>query len=379
VSFAYGVPDPSLFPWDNFREIVTDIVDRHDRDALYYGNLRGYPPLVESICRLMEQRQIAAPADHVLVTSGSQQAIDIVARVLLQPGDVVLIESPTYAGAITAFKLSSARLASVRLDETGIDIDDLERVWQRSANCGGTIKLLYLIPNCNNPTGALMSPSKRQSVLEWTRARGVMVVEDDAYHTVVFDEEGGSEAARPIRAAADSEHVIYLSTFSKLLAPTFRIGWIVAPPPLIERFVMAKIAMDLATSALNQRFVDEMLRRGVVTKLTPLWRDAYRRKRDLMEAALHDQFGDALVWWQPKGGFYLWVGIPQGHQLKPSVAQCARNQGVEILTGEMFCVDGSGQDKIRLAFSAVPQEQIPEGIRRLAKALSSGKDDCGAR
>ena len=369
VSFAAGYPDPASFPWGELRDIMRELLSGSDRDVLQYGPTRGHGPLLESIIPLLAARHIAATRDELLITSGSQQGLDLVARVLVTPGDVVLMELPSYTGAISVFKSAQAHLVGVTQDEDGINVDDLDEVWQRKRRAGRRVNLLYLVPNFQNPTGLLLGLGKRQRLVEWAERRDVLIVEDDPYGSLYFDDVTVAGDTRAIRAYDRSERVIYLSTFSKTLAPGFRVGWMVAPATLVNRFETAKQSADLMTGSLDQRVVHEAVRRGALDRLAPALRDLYRRKRDVMERALGAELGDRLRWSAPKGGFFLWATLPEGYDDLTLLSR-ALDERLVFVTGSAFYVDGSGHDRIRLSFSAPTEEQIQEGARRLAAAMA---------
>jgi len=368
VSFAAGYPDPDSFPWDEFRQLGDELLSGKDAGVLQYGPTRGFEPLLESIVEVLAQRQIRATLDQVTVTSGSQQGIDLVGRVLITPGDVVLVELPAYTGAISAFKNAQARLVGVRQDEDGVSVDDLDVVCLRERKAGHRVNLLYLVPNFQNPTGLLLSLRKRRQLLEWAERRDVLIVEDDPYGALYFDDVAAAADTRPMRADDVSGRVLYLSTFSKTLAPGFRVGWMVAPAPLIERFETAKQSVDLMTGSLDQRMVQEAVRRGVLERLAPQLRHLYRTKRTVMEQALREQLGDQLRWPAPKGGFFIWATLPEGYDDERLLAR-ALQQRLVFVIGSAFYVDGTGHNRIRLSFSASPPERIREGVRRLAEAM----------
>ena len=368
VSFAPGYPAPELFPWEELRAIASELLSGRDTNALQYGPTRGYRPLLESIVHILSERSIAASRDDLLITSGSQQGIDLIARVLVSPGDVVLVELPTFTGAIAAFRNIQADLVGVQQDDDGLDLDNLDSVWQREHRAGKTIKLLYVIPNFQNPTGVLLGLAKRTRLLEWAARRDVLIVEDDPYGSLYFDDAVAAET-RPLRVDDAEGRVLYLSTFSKTLAPGFRVGWMVAPPPLVERFETAKQSTDLTSGILDQHVVYEAVRRGVVDRLAPQLRALYRHKRDVMEQAIRTAVGRRLTWSQPKGGFFIWATLPEG-QTDTDLLDRALQHGVVFVAGSAFFVDGSGHDTIRLSFSAPTADRIQEGIKRLAAALN---------
>jgi 2-aminoadipate transaminase len=368
VSFAPGYPAPELFPWDDLRAISSDLLTGSDSNTLQYGPTRGYPPLLESIVGILAERSIPATLDELLITSGSQQGIDLIARVLVSPGDVVLVELPTFTGGIAAFRNAQADLSGVRQDADGISLDDLDAVWHRETRAGKTVKLLYVIPNFQNPTGLLLGLDKRRRLLEWAARRDVLIVEDDPYGSLYFEDVASAAETRPLRADDADGRVLYLSTFSKTLAPGFRVGWMVAPPPLIERFETAKQSTDLTSGILDQHVVYQAVRRGVVDALAPKLRALYRHKRDVMEQSIREQLGDRLTWPAPRGGFFIWATLPEGCT-DLALLDRALQHGLVFVVGSAFFVDGSGHDKIRLSFSAPTPERIQEGIKRLAAAL----------
>ena len=368
VSFAPGYPDPGLFPWDELHDIAGRLLTGGDTSALQYGPTRGYHPLLEAIVGLLAERGISAAVDELIITSGSQQGIDLAARVLVSPGEVVLVELPTFTGGIAAFKNVQADVVGVRQEDDGIDLEDLDRVWQRQRAAGKTVKLLYLIPNFQNPTGVLMSLEKRRQVIAWADRRDVLIIEDDPYGSLYFEDAASSAETRPIRAEDPTGRVIYLSTFSKTLAPGLRVGWMVAPPSLIERFDTAKQGTDLTSGILDQRLVYEAIRRGVVDRLAPRLRALYQEKRTVMESAIRRELGNRLTWPAPKGGFFLWATLPDGDSDVTLLDRCL-SHGLIFVIGSAFYVDGARHEKIRLSFSAPTIERIHEGVRRLAAAM----------
>jgi 2-aminoadipate transaminase len=372
VSFAPGYPDSTLFPWDELREITASLLTGTDGSTLQYGPTRGYQPLLDALVGVLDERDIHVSADELIITSGSQQGIDLAARVLVSPGEVVLVELPTFTGGIAAFKNVQAELVGVKQQADGLDLDDLETVWQRERRAGKTVKLLYIIPNFQNPTGMLLSLAKRHRLLEWAERRDVLIVEDDPYGSLYFDDVATPAETRPLRADDVSGRVLYLSTFSKTLAPGFRVGWMAAPASLIERFDTAKQSTDLTSGILDQRIVYEAVRRGVVDRLAPRLRALYREKRDVMEHALRESLSDRLTWASPKGGFFVWATLPAG-QTDTELLDRALEHGVVYVTGSAFFVDGSGHDTIRLSFSAPSPDRIIEGVSRLATALSAAR------
>jgi len=369
ISFAPGYPAPEMFPWHELQEIARELLTGRDGAVLQYGPTRGHPPLLDTIARLMGHREIATTRERLLVTTGSQQGLDLVARVLLDPGDVVLVELPTYTGAITAFRNVQAELAGIRQERDGIDLQDLERTCDMLAGTGRRVRFLYLVPNFQNPTGLLIGLEKRQQLLEWAARRDLLIVEDDPYRELYFEDAATEADVRPLRADDREGRVIYLSSFSKTLAPGFRVAWIEAPAPLAAKLEMAKQAEDLLTGSLDQRIVHEAYRRGVLQRQIPLLRRHYQHKRDVMAEALRRHLGGEVHWPPPKGGFFLWVTLPRGLNAE-KMTRRAIHHGVIYVAGEAFFADGSGQNLIRLSFSAPPPDDIRAGVERLAAAIA---------
>jgi 2-aminoadipate transaminase len=368
VSFAAGYPDPRLFPWTDFREIANELLTGSDPSVLQYGPTRGFAPLLESTLEVLNHRGINADLSQLMVTSGSQQGLDLVARVLIAPGDVVLVELPAYTGGISAFRNMQAELVGVEQDANGIDLEDLDAVLLRERAAGRRVNLLYLVPNFQNPTGLLLSLDRRTRLLEWAERRDVLIVEDDPYGMLYFEDVATEPETRPIRADDTNGRVIYLSTYSKTLAPGFRVGWLVAPAALVERFETAKQSIDLTSGILDQRVVHQAIRRGLLETLAPKLRDLYRRKRDVMEQTLRSELGELLTWPAPKGGFFLWATLPPGHR-DEELLRRALDARLVFVIGSAFYVNGAGHDTIRLSFSAPTEDRIVEGVRRLAGVL----------
>jgi 2-aminoadipate transaminase len=368
ISFAAGYPAAELFPLDELQAIAGDLL-AGGGETLQYGPTRGYAPLVEALVEEMARREMTASPPELLVTTGSQQGLDLIARVLIAPGDAVLVEAPTFTGAISAFGNARPRwMAAVRQDDEGIDLDDLARVTARLQRDGTSPKLLYVVPNFQNPTGRLLPQDRRRALLAWAEQHDCLIVEDDPYGALSFEGEVAPGAVRPLKADDESGRVIYLSSFSKTLAPGFRVGWMVAAAPLVERFEIAKQAGDLASGSLDQRIACEAMRRGVVERLVPRLRAAYRARRDALMASLTARLAGRLSWVVPHGGFFLWATLPPGEN-DEALLERALEEGLIFVSGSAFFVDGSGHDTIRLAFSAAREAEIDEGVARLARAL----------
>jgi len=368
ISFAPGYPAHETFPWADFQAIAQDLLSGVDGTVLQYGPTRGFHPLLETIAGIMQRRDVPSSIDRLQITTGSQQGLDLIARVLLDPGDVVLVELPTYTGAITAFRNVQAAMVGVPQQDDGVDLGALDAIYLRLAKEGRRVRLLYVVPNFQNPTGLLISRHKRRQILEWAGRRDVLIIEDDPYRELYFTDSATEADVRPIKADDMEGRVVYLSSFSKTLAPGYRVAWIDAPPPLIAKLEMAKQAEDLCTGGLDQRVVYEAARRGILDRQLPRLRAHYQEKRDVMVAALQREFGGDVSWPAPRGGFFLWATLPPQIDGERLLARAVRH-GVIFVAGEAFFVDGSGQHLIRLSFSGPTHDRIREGVSRLGAAI----------
>jgi len=368
ISFAPGYPAPETFPWEEFADIAAELLASRDAGVLQYGPTRGYRPLLDTIAAITEHRGIKTTREELLITTGSQQGLDLVARVLIDPGDVILVELPTYTGAITAFLNAQATMVGVRQEADGIDLLSLDATYERVRREGRRVKFLYLVPNFQNPTGLLIGLDKRQRLLDWAMRRDVLIVEDDPYRELYFEDSATEADVRPVKVDDRDGRVIYLSSFSKTLAPGFRVAWITAPPPLAAKLEMAKQAEDLLTGSLDQRLIYEACRRGVLQRQLPILRAHYQHKRDVMERALRRELGTTVSWPTPRGGFFLWLTLPAAIDADRMIPR-AIEHGVVYVAGEAFYVNGEGHNTLRLSFSAPTPERIEAGVARLAITL----------
>jgi 2-aminoadipate transaminase len=368
VSFAPGFPAPDTFPWTDFQEIARELLSGHDGTVLQYGPTRGYKPLLESVKDIMASRGVSTVLERLLLTTGSQQGLDLVARVLLDPFDVILVELPTYTGAIMAFRNAQAELVGVHQGDDGVDLDELDETYVRLQREGRRVRVLYLVPNFQNPTGLLIGLDKRRAILDWAERRDVLIVEDDPYRDLYFEDSASAKDVRALRADDRHGRVVYLSSFSKTLAPGYRVAWIDAPEPIAEKFELAKQAADLSVGTLDQRIIHEACRRGILDRQAPMLRAHYQHKRDVMVAALRREMNDGVTWPDPRGGFFLWATLPDEIDADAMIPR-AIDHGVIYVSGDAFFVNGSGQHQIRLSFSAPTPERIEEGVRRLAATI----------
>ncbi|MGH9199799.1 MAG: PLP-dependent aminotransferase family protein, partial [Vicinamibacterales bacterium] len=300
ISFAAGYPAPEVFPWEDLRAIANDLLARHDGSTLQYGATRGYRPLLEHLRGdALKRRGIEARFEEVIITTGSQQGLDLAGRVLIDPGDAVLVELPTYSGAIAAFHNLHADLVGVEQDAEGLSLDSLERTIGRLLSEGKRAKFVYVTPNFQNPAGLLMSRARRQALLEAAARHDLVILEDDPYGSIYFEDATREEETRPIKADDRDGRVVYLGSISKTLVPGFRVAWLVAPEPIAQKVELAKQATDICTGVFDQRVVHAALDRGVVRRIAPDLRAHYQGKRRVMEHSLHERLDGRLRWTSP--------------------------------------------------------------------------------
>jgi 2-aminoadipate transaminase len=372
ISFAGGLPASEVFPTERFREACCKVLDREPHLALQYGATEGYEPLREMIARHIARYGIKAKSENVLITSGSQQALDLIGKLLINPGDRVLVEAPTYLGALQAFNVYGADYVSVPSDEDGLRSDLLEDPLRSGP------KFMYVLPNFQNPGGTTLSEGRRHELVLLADKYGIPIVEDDPYGQLRYE----GEHLTPL-VVLDRENlrrddgysignVIYLSTFSKTLAPGLRLGWIVAPPEVISKLVQLKQGADLHSSTFVQMVAHEVARDNFLDEHVKLIRRVYRERRDVMLEALMQYFPPEVTWTRPKGGLFLWVRLPEGADAQ-KLFEAAVREHVAFVPGDCFYApnghQGQGRRHMRLNFSAAPPEQIREGIHRLSIAV----------
>ncbi len=359
VSFASLFPDPSLFPTETFRRALCHVLRRDGPRVLGYGPPAGHPDLREMIATGLRGRGVPAVAEEIVVTSGSQQGIDLVARALVDPGDVVLVENPTYTGAVQVFHASGATLVGVPVDEQGAIVSTMQRAVERHRP-----KLVYLMPNFQNPTSETMSLERRREVVELASRARLPVLEDDFGGDLRF--EG---PALPALKALDRDGVIvYLSTFAKKLLPGLRIGWVAAPRELAARLAALKTVTDHGTSPLLQAALYEFCRGGGLERHLEHVVACYRERRDAMLSAMKRSFPPQVAWTRPRGGLAVWVTLPDGVDADEVAAE-AESRGVLVGRGDLFYVDGGTRHNLRLAFSQAPPADIQRGVRMLGDLI----------
>lgn len=362
ISMAGGWPDAALFPVDQIRAVCDDVLREMPRESLQYGLTDGLPALREALADYMTAQGIPARMENIVIVSGSQQALDLAGRILLDEGDAVLVERPTFLGALQSFNAYGARYITVPVDDEGAHPEAIASAIERHHP-----KFMYLLPTFQNPTGVTMSLERRRRVVAIAAEYGVPIVEDDPYGQLRF----AGDPLPPLAAldrARGGENVIYLSTFSKTLAPGLRLAWAVCSAEVAQQFVMAKQGADLHSNALAQTIALEFLRRGLLAPQVQRIRETYRARRDAMCEAIAEFFPPEVHYTQPEGGLFLWVTLPQGMDAV-SLLQEAAKKKVAFVPGAPFFADGGGENTLRLSFACMPPEIIVEGIRRLAGVI----------
>lgn len=370
ISFAGGLPAPELFPIERFKEASQVVLTEMGERALQYGTTEGYQPLREMIAYNASKYGIQISADNVLITSGSQQALDLLGRIFINRGDRVLVESPTYLGALQAWNAYGVKYVTIPFDDDGMQTEYLESRLRTG------LKFIYVLPNFQNPTGVTLSRERRVQLVEMANAYGVPIVEDDPYGqlryegehlppVVVLDDE-----IRAKEVPIYSGNVIYTSTFSKILAPGLRMAWVVAPTDVIKKLVQAKQGCDLNSSTFNQYLVYEVANSPwMKTHITAI-RETYKLRRDVMLKALEDYMPDGVHWTRPIGGLFLWVTLPQSLDTG-TIFKSAVEAKVAFVPGGSFHPLGGGENTMRLNFSCMKPELIDEGIKRLAVVVKN--------
>jgi 2-aminoadipate transaminase len=366
ISFAGGLPAPECFPTEELTAAAERVLVERPLSALQYGPTEGYRPLRELIITIMRGRGLSIPIEQVLTLNGSQQGLDTMGKLLIDQDSIVLVEEPTYMGALQAFRPYSPKFIALPMDEDGLDISALEQLLKSGAHP----RFLYLVSCFQNPTGITPSPERKRALLEVAARYSLPIVEDDPYGELFY------EGTRPpILAAMDTEmhgelrHVVYLSTFSKLLAPGLRVGWAAVPKELVSKFAQAKQGLDLHTGSLSQAVAYEACRDGLLDRHVPTIRATYHARRDAMLASLDKLMLKEVRWTRPKGGMFVWLTLPQNVD-STILLEASLEQKVAFVPGTSFHANGGGTNTMRLNFSHSSPERITEGVSRLARSIT---------
>jgi len=367
ISFAGGLPNPNSFPIDDLNTIIQTVMKNHGKNALQYGTTQGLTELRKSIAERAYKDGIEdITADNVIITNGSQQALDMVGKLFLNPGDTALVGLPTYLGGINAFKSYESNLTGIPLDKEGMRMDVLEETIKEMLSDDIIPKFIYVVPTFQNPAGVVMPEKRRKELIDLAHEYDLVIVEDDPYGKLSYD----IDHVRPIKAFDDDGRVIYMSTFSKILSPGFRLAWTIASDELTRKMVICKQALDLCTNTFTQYIANEFTRQGSLDLHILKINEMYKPKRDQMISAIEQYFPEGYTCNKPHGGMFAWVTLPEGIDTETMFLDAIKNK-VAYVHGKAFHVDGGGERSMRLNFSYSSNDQIGEGIKRLATVIQN--------
>ena len=362
ISLAGGLPYTKEFKMNKMVSAATDCMERQGNEALQYGPSEGHTGLKKHVTKMMIQDDIVVNTEDLIITDGSQQALDLIGKIFIDPGDHIIVEAPSYVGALDAFIGYEPKIVAIPLDDQGVRVDLLEKQLKELKKEGIRPKFMYVVPNFHNPAGITMSGPRRKRLIELSAEYDLLLVEDNPYGRLRFE----GENLPSLRALDDK--VVYLSTFSKIFSPGIRLGWVVAPHPILEKIIFAKQSADLCSSSFTQRVVEEFLEANDLDAYLAQLTNIYRGRRDVMLEALEEFFPKEASWTQPNGGFFVWVELPEFIDTTEMLAE-AINKKVAFVPGRSFFVGGVGANFMRLAFCYPSEEDVREGIRRLGEVV----------
>ena len=361
ISFAGGLPSPLSFPTDDIAQVTHDVMATAAEEALQYGTTEGYPGLREYCALRSKKEGIEAGIDNVVIVSGSQQGLDITSKIFFDPGDMAVVEAPSYLGGLGAMRTYQPEFISVKLDDDGLIIDELEETLKKMKK---PPKLLYTVPTFQNPAGVTMSEKRRKRLVDLAHEYDFVIMEDNPYGDLRYS----GEPVKAVKAFDDEGRVIYLSTFSKIFSPGMRLAWIIGDEKFIRKFVIAKQSTDLCTNSFVQRILFEYCRRDLIDGHIKKIQKIYKEKRDIMLESLEKYFPEECSWTRPDGGLFLWARVPEYINTKNMIAEAVKER-VAYVHGAAFFVDEDGANAMRLAFSYASDDKIEEGIKRLGRVI----------
>jgi len=364
ISFAGGLPSPDSFPIEQLKGISCEVLEKEGAQALQYGSTEGDNKLREILVNRYRKDGVDITTNNLVITTASQQALDLIPKIFVNPGDKVICGLPSYLGALSAFSTYGAQMIGIRLDDKGMRADLLEKELEQMKAKGEKPKFIYIIPDFQNPAGITMPESRRLEIIAIARKYDVLIVEDSPYRELRFE----GEPQRTMLQLDGTGHVILLGTMSKIFVPGFRMGWVVAHEDVIDKIVMAKQATDLCTSAYLQKIAARYFEKGYFDQNLKKIIDSYRIKRDAMLAAFRKYMPQGVKWTEPEGGLFLFLTLPE-HMNAEELFKIAIDQKVAFVLGSVFHCDGSGHNTMRLNFSFMSKEQNEEGVKRLAAAI----------
>ena len=369
ISLAGGLPDPKLFPCDFVKEVVGKIMDEKGPMALQYGATEGVTELKEEFLKFLKKHEgIDAKPENLLITTASQQALDLVGRLFIDAGDPIIVEMPSYMGGLQVFKSCGADFVGIKIDDDGIRIEDLEERLDWLKRQDEHYKFLYLVPDFQNPSGVTLSEEKRMKIVELSQKYDVAIIEDSPYRQIRFEGAAPRMIYKIDSDTLKTRNIISLFTFSKTFAPGLRLGVVLADEAIINRMVTLKQSLDLCTSSLNQLIASEFLKTGYFEKHIETVKKVYKSKKDVMITALEKHMPEGVTWTKPEGGLFLWVRLPEKMDADKMFYDAVK-ENVAYVIGSAFHADGSGKNTMRLNFSYPTEEQIEEGIKRLANTV----------
>ena len=367
ICFTGGFPDPQVFPKKELAEVASYVIEELGDRALQYGPTKGITEFRETLKRFLMNKGVKIESDDdIIITTGSQQALDLISRLLINPGDTIIVELPTYLAALNAFKSNEPNIIPIPMDENGMRTDILEEEVRKLRRNNVKVKFIYTIPVAHNPTGITMSIDRKKHLLDIASENDLLIIEDDPYSYFVYDE--GIDVT-PLKTLDKEGRVVYLSTLSKILAPGLRLGWVLGNSVLVDYIERAKQSADLHTSTLNQFIAMEAIKRGIVDRTIVKAREVYRVKRDVMIDALEKYMVKGTKWVKPVGGLFMLIWLPSKSIDTKKLLPEAIKEGVAYVPGSAFFADGSGQNTIRLNFSYPKPEEIIEGIKILGNLI----------
>jgi 2-aminoadipate transaminase len=360
ISFAGGLPAPELFPVEEMKKVAVKVLDEGGQQALQYSTTEGFAPLREKIAARMEKLGISTEADRILITSGSQQGLDFTGKIFLNPDDVVVCESPSYLGAINAFKAYDCKFVEVPTDDDGMIMEDLEEILKTTPKA----RMIYVIPDFQNPTGKTWSVERRKQLLEIAGKYDLPIIEDNPYGELRFE----GEIPPSVKAFDTDGRVIFLGTFSKTFAPGLRIGWVCASEEILGKYIMVKQGADLQTSTISQRELNAFLEMCSLDEHIEKIKAVYKKRRNLMLDTMKEHFPEEVKYTYPQGGLFTWVELPEYINARDLMIK-ALEKKVAFVPGGSFFPNGGHENAFRLNYSNMPEEKIVEGIKRLAEVL----------
>jgi 2-aminoadipate transaminase len=373
ISLAGGLPDTSTFPAEDFAKLMSHMAVKATAQALQYGPTEGIDEVREAIIHVMAAEGTDVDGDDILVTTGGQQVIDLVCKTLVDPGDVVIAEAPTYPGAVPTFSAYEADVIQIEMDADGMRIDVLEETLERLEREGRRPKFIYTIPNFQNPAGVTMSLPRRQRLVQVAHERELLVLEDNPYGLLRYE----GEPLPSLYSMDGGAFVIYLGTFSKILSPGVRVGWAAAPRPVLQKMNIGKASSDLCSSTMTQLFVAEYFGSGQWPVYMAELKDLYRARRDVLLEALSEHLPPEASWTHPQGGLFIWATLPDGLDTTDLLAK-ALSRNVAFVPGRAAFLDGRGGTSMRLNFSGVDEDRLREGVRRIGEVVHEQVDLLGS-